>query len=304
MQAVVTGSAGFIGSHLVYELLARGYRVAGIDRQPGYAEPGYEHHVVDLSDRLACAAVARPLQRADVVFHLAARPGVRGRGPLIEEMRRRDNVVATRNLVSLVPAETPLVVTSSSSVYGGSVGGVPSREDDPPRPRGGYARSKVAMEQVCEQRRAQGGLVAVVRPFTVAGEGQRSDMAFSLWIEALRRGLPIEIFGAETRSRDITDVRDAVEGLIKAGERRVNRAVNLGTGVGHSLLEMANALLEVSGVDRGLVRHPVSAEEVDATLADTRVCRQLLGFVPTTDLPGLLARQLEAADRNSALVTA
>lgn len=304
MQAVVSGSAGFIGRHLVDELIARGYRVAGIDRQPGHTEPGYEHHTLDLSDPTAYEAVAGVVRRADMVFHLAARPGVRGRGPVIEEKRRRDNVVATSNLVSLVPADTPFIATSSSSVYGGSVCGAPSREDDPLRPRGGYARSKVAMEQVCEQRRARGGLVAVIRPFTVAGEGQRPDMAFSLWMRALRRGLPIQIFGAETRSRDITDVRDVVEGLMMAGERRVNRTVNLGTGVGHSLIEMANALLAVSGLDGAIVQHPVLPDEADATLADTRVCREVLGFVPTTDLPVLLARQLEAADRTESLVTA
>lgn len=304
MQAVVTGSAGFIGRHLVYELIVRGYRVTGIDRLPCPADPGYEHHTLDLADKVTCGAVAGALQRADVVFHLAARPGVRGRGPVIDEMRRRDNVVATRNLVSLVPVDTPLVVASSSSVYGGSIGGVPSREDDALRPRGGYARSKTAMEQVCEQRRASGGLVAVVRPFTVAGEGQRSDMAFSLWIEALRSGSPLVTLGSQTKSRDITDVRDAVEGLIRAGERRVNRIVNLGTGVGHSLLEMATTLLDVSGLDGEIVERPVSADEADATLADTRVCRELLGFVPTTDLPGLLARQLETADRTGALAMA
>lgn len=304
MQAVVTGSAGFIGRHLVDELIARGYRVVGMDRQPRQDEPGYEHHTLDLADEVTSGAVADVLQLPDIVFHLAARPGVRGRGPMIEEMRRRDNVVATRNLVSLVPGDIPLVVTSSSSVYGGITGEVPSREDDPLRPRGGYARSKVAMERICEHRRARGGLVAVIRPFTVAGEGQRPDMAFSLWMEALRGGRPIQIFGSERRSRDITDVRDAVEGLIRAGERRLNRTVNLGTGVGHSLIEMANALLDVSGLDGDIVEHPVSVDEVDATLADTRVCRELLGFVPATDLPHLLARQMEAADRTGALAMA
>lgn len=304
MQAVVTGSAGFIGRHLVDELIARGYRVAGMDRQPREDEPGYEHHTLDLAHGVTSGAVVEALQRSDVVFHLAARPGVRGGGPVIDEMRRRDNVVATRNLVALVPGDTPLVVTSSSSVYGGSASGVPSREQDVLRPRGGYARSKVAMEQVCGQRRARGGLIAVIRPFTVAGEGQRPDMAFSLWMEALRSGRPIPILGSERRSRDITDVRDAVEGLIRAGERGVNRTVNLGTGVGHSLIEMATALLDVSGFDGDIVVCPGYSEEADATLADTRVCRNLLGFVPTTDLRGLLARQVKAGSQTEALVTA
>lgn len=92
--------------------------------------------------------------------------------------------------------------------------------------------------------------------------------------------------------------------LIRAGERGINRTVNLGTGMGHSLIEMATALLDVSGLDGDIVVRPALSDEADATLADTRVCRDLLGFVPTTDLRGLLARQLEAGDRIGALATA
>jgi nucleoside-diphosphate-sugar epimerase len=150
------------------------------------------------------------------------------------------------------------------------------------------------MEELCEKRRALGAIVAVVRPFTVAGEGQRSDMAFSIWLEALRRGDPIRILGSENRSRDITDVRDVVEGLIRAGERQVNTTVNLGTGVGHRLIDMAQALLAVTGRDGEVVVQPASTDEVAATLADTTRCGQLLGFVPETDLHDVLGRQVDA----------
>ena len=300
MKAVVSGSAGFIGSHLVDELLARGYRVTGIDRQPRPPDDGYDHVLADLSEE-PVGLVAKALTTADVVFHLAAKPGVRGSSPSIEQARRRDNVVATRNLLSLVPPGTPLVATSSSSVYGNS-GGRASRETDPLSPRGGYARSKVAMERLCEQRREAGGLVAVIRPFTVAGEGQRPDMAFSLWLDALRRGQPMTILGSESRSRDITDVRDAVEGMIRAGERQVDATLNLGTGVAHRLIDMARALVEASGIDGDIVRRSVPTDEVGATLADTARCRALLDFVPSTDLPSLLARQVAASAPAGALV--
>lgn len=303
MKAVVTGSAGFVGRNLVDELVARGYWVTGIDRQPVASGTGYGHVTADLATGAAHGRLAEIAAESDVVFHLAARPGVRSEGPHVARMRERDNVTATRNLLSSTPADIPVVAASSSSVYGGSRPGVASREDDPLRPRGGYALSKVAMERLCEERRARGGLVAVLRPFTVAGEGQRRDMAFSLWLEALRNGEPIRIFGSEQRSRDITDIREAVQGFIRAGERRLNETVNLGTGVGHTLIEMATTLMDVSGRSGEVVYHPASPVEVDATCADTGLCRELLGFVPTTDLPGLLARQIAATVPTKELVS-
>lgn len=302
MKAVVTGSAGFIGSHLVEELIDRGYLVTGIDRRSRLAGVSYTHLRIDLADHPSRTGLADRVADADVVFHLAARPGVRGGGSAVETMRNRDNVVATHNLLSVLPEATAIVATSSSSVYGGSAGGFASKEEDPLRPHGGYALSKVAMERICEERRARGGPVAVIRPFTVAGEGQRPDMAFSLWLDALRKGEPIRILGSGSRSRDITDIRDIVEGLIRAGEGRINDTVNLGTGVGHRLFDMARTLLDVAGLDREMVHEPVSAADVDATLADTSRCRRILGFVPVTDLRDLLERQVEAARRQSALV--
>lgn len=260
--------------------------------------PGYDHVALDIAEDPSDTGLAGILSDTDIVFHLAGKPGVRGSGPHVEKMRWRDNVVSARNVLSLTPMATAVVATSSSSVYGGSDTGpggpVASCEDDPVRPRGGYARSKVAMEWLCEERRARGGLVAVIRPFTVAGEGQRPDMAFSIWLEAARVGLPIKVFGAETRSRDITDVRHVIEGLVRAGERRVNDTVNLGTGVGHRIIDMARGLLAASGLEGTIVSEPAPSEEVGVTLADTSRCRELLGFVPETDLPELLRRQIDA----------
>ncbi|MGH3649423.1 MAG: NAD-dependent epimerase/dehydratase family protein [Acidimicrobiia bacterium] len=294
MRAIVTGSAGFIGGHLVEELVGRGYRVTAIDRQSPTA--GLAQHVVlDLADDPHGSGLTEAVSRADVVFHLAAVPGVRGSGPAVEQSRRLNNVIATMNLLSVVPLPVPVVATSSSSVYGWLSAGHASREGDPLRPRGGYARSKQTMERVCEQRRARGGVVAVMRPFTVAGEGQRPDMAFSTWLRALEAGEPIRILGSGDRTRDVTDVAHVVEGLIRAAEHGVNEAVNLGTGVSHRLIDMATTMLDLTGIDAEIVYQPVGVEEVDATRADTTRCRDLLSFVPETDLRSLLTRQIAAA---------
>lgn len=300
MQAVVTGSAGFIGSHLVEALIDRGYRVIGIDRQWRSDRAGYLHAVLDLAADPHSAGLYELIAGVDLVFHLAARPGVRS-DPSLRDMRHRDNVVATQNLLSVTPRETPVVATSSSSVYGGSSGGVPSCEGDPLRPRGGYARSKLEMERLCDRHRDLGGIIAIVRPFTVAGEGQRPDMAFSLWLDALRRREPIRIFGSEDRSRDVTDIKDAIEGLIRAGERRVDEVVNLGTGVTHRLIDLAHALTAVSGRDADIVVQPGPTDEVDTTLADTTRCSELLGFVPRTSIHELLTRQIEASTPTPAM---
>jgi nucleoside-diphosphate-sugar epimerase len=291
LTVVVTGAAGFIGRSLVVALARRGHRVVGIDRLPGVPVEASTALVADLSRPSADADEL--LRGADAVFHLAGRPGVRDAAPDVERLRRRDNVEATRRLCDVVPPATPLVVTSSSSVYGGSRG-APSAEDGPVRPVGGYALSKVAAERLCARRAALGGAVAVARPFTVAGEGQRPDMALAGWLAAARQGRPLRILGSADRTRDMTDVRDVVDGLIRMADRGVASTINLGTGRGLRLDEMARAAAAAVGVPPVLAVEPAGPCEAPATLADTSRCERLLGFVPTTDLTDLLRRQAAA----------
>jgi len=104
------------------------------------------------------------------------------------------------------------------------------------------------------------------------------------------RGEPIEILGSSQRSRDLTDVRDVVEAIIRAGERRVNTAVNVGTGVGHRLSEMVRALIDVTGIDGDIIVTDARPDEAPVTLADTTRCGQVLGFVPSTDLHDIVSR--------------
>lgn len=288
MTTVVTGAAGFIGRMLVREL-AEHEAVIAVDRLPQDPVPGVVALTADLLDN--DEAVRDALAGADRVYHLAGCPDVRDLRPDAGEWRYRDNVLATAAVLAAVPLRTPLLVTSSSSVYGGTRPGRPSRETNRLRPRGGYAGSKALLEQVCEGRRHAGGEVLVVRPFTVAGEGQRPGMALSRWIEAARTGRALRLLGSPARSRDLTDVRQAAAALRDLAVSGASGTVNLGTGVARTLAEIVRAVERVLGVE--VVTDVVAAARVEVahTLADTRLLSRMIGWVPETDLDDLVARQ-------------
>ena len=285
-MVVVTGAAGFIGSHLLAALRAGGVDAVGVDRRPG------ADVLADLTGSID--DVTDVLREADAVFHLAGCGGVRRSGPDAERTWWRDNVLATEVVLGAVPATTPLVVTSSSSVYGGTRRDRPSDERDRLRPRGGYARSKAEVERRCHARLAKGGHVAVARPFTVAGEGQRADMALAGWIRTAARGEPLPVLGSLDRRRDVTDVADVVRALLAMADRAVTGVVNVGTGVSHTLAELA-AAVAAAVRPTGVVVRPASADEAEATRASTARCERLLGFRPRTDLDALVRRQARAA---------
>jgi nucleoside-diphosphate-sugar epimerase len=296
--AVVTGAAGFIGMTLLTTLAPMGPVVA-IDRRPfDPVTNGVRRIQADLLDHEP--EVTAALERASIVYHLAGCPDVRDPRPDVERHRYRDNVLATAAVLARVPPEVPLLVTSSSSVYGGTTRGRPSAETDQLRPHGGYARSKLLVERLCEARLEAGGQVTVVRPFTVAGEGQRPGMGLAQWIDAARTGRPLRLLGHPERSRDITDVRDAARALVALGERRVTGVVNLGTGIAWTLRELAGAVAAAFGIEVATVLEPAHPAEVDHTLADTVRLRRSIGWVPRTDINALVARQAAAAEATAA----
>ena len=292
MHVVVTGGAGFVGAAVVRRLRAGGARVVSIDRRPGAPGAGTGRVQVLTADLLdARPEVTAALRTAAAVVHLAGCPGVRDDRPDIERARARDNVDATARVLAAVPAHVPLVVASSSSVYGGATDGRGSREGDPLRPRGGYARSKAEVERLCAERVAAGALVTVARPFTVAGEGQRPDMALARWLAAAREGRPLQVYGSLHRRRDVTDVGQVARALVGLAGRAEPGPVNIGTGVGHTLADLVDAVGATLGVRPEVEVVPAAEDEVPETLADTDRLRGLLGWVPRTDLPGLVRRQ-------------
>lgn len=297
MVAVVTGAAGFIGRVLTTELSRLG-PVIGVDRSP--VEPqvsGVTHLTADLLEH--SPEVRKALAEADVVFHLAGCGDVRDSRPDAETHRFRDNGLATATVLTLTPSRTPVFVASSSSVYGGSIDGRPSDERDAVHPLGGYARSKVLVEQLCAGRAGAGGAVTVFRPFTVAGEGQRPGMAFSRWIAAAKEGKPLRMLGSPERSRDITDVRQVAQALVDLATawdqgRRVD-LVNIGTGRGFRLGDLVDAVGRALGISIDVEMEPAEVVEVEHTLAATGRLRDLIGWVPSTDLDELVSRQAMVA---------
>jgi nucleoside-diphosphate-sugar epimerase len=294
---VVTGAAGFIGTQVCVALASGGRAVAGLDRLAASHDAADRWLTADLAAIEPGDPAWTALREAEAIVHLAATPGVRAAGAEAERARHRDNFVATGQVLAAAPRETYVVVASSSSVYGGARRGVnlaPSSEGMALRPRGGYALSKVAAEGLCAARGDAGGEIGVVRPFTVAGERQRPDMAISRWLAAALRREPFTVLGSLDRTRDVTDVKAVADGIVRMIDRRVCSTVNLGTGVRRSIREMIGAVASVLDVPVAIDLRSAGSEEATDTWADTTRCRQLLGSVPSTDLVDVVARQAAA----------
>jgi nucleoside-diphosphate-sugar epimerase len=299
-HAVVTGSAGFVGRHLTARLLAEGACVTGLDREPPPPGAGGVHEQLELTaagdrDRAAAALAA-----ADVVFHLAGRDDRAAGGPA----RRRDNGLATAMVLGATPAGTPIVVTSSASVYGGArVRGdlvVPSHECDPVNPRGDRARSKVFVERLCARRRARGGLVTVVRPFTLAGPGQGPGAALSRWLRAAACGVPLQVPGSLDRRRDLVDVRQVAAALVGLARRVDLDVVNVGTGVPVTARAVVDAVGRATGRPPAVDVVPAPRDAPHATRAHTGRLAEAIGWVPAADLDEVVAAQWAAdADLHS-----
>jgi nucleoside-diphosphate-sugar epimerase len=292
MTIAVTGAAGFIGSNLVGFLRQAGRGVVAIDRRDQPVLPGLMCVKADLD--LPDDAVDAALRDADMVLHLAGCPGVRDRSPDVAWRRHRDNVLAARRVLESTPPDTLVVLASSSSVYGGS-DGTACRESQLVHPRGGYATSKVGAERLCAARAAAGGAVVVARLFTVAGEGQRPDMALSRWIADVVAGRPARVYGSLERTRDITDVRDVRAAMLALAEHQASGIVNIGTGTAHTLGDMIEAVGTALGQAVTVDLEPADHDDPDATLADPARLLELTGVRPHTDLAGLVRRQAATA---------
>ncbi len=305
-RAVVTGAAGFIGSHLCEALVARDHDVVGIDCFTDYYDARIKRdNLAALSSSprfrlieapLATADLAGALAGASVVFHLAAQPGVRASWGRTFEPYLEHNVAATQRLCEAMRAVggARLVYASSSSVYGTTTE-LPTREDTRTRPLSPYGVTKLAGEGLVLLYGANYGLPVVsLRYFTVYGPRQRPDMAFHRFIKAGLAGEPIDVYGNGTQTRDFTYVGDAVAANLAAMEYSGDATVfNIGGGSRVSL----NHVLDVLGrvMNRRLdVRYRDSQKgDVMHTYADVSLAARELAYAPRTALEDGLAREAE-----------
>ncbi|WP_067490971.1 NAD-dependent epimerase/dehydratase family protein [Actinomadura hibisca] len=300
MRIVVTGAAGFLGSHVVDALAEAGHEVLAADAPARALNPAASRrNWAGLADRAARLEIdlavddLAPLAAADAVVHLAGRPGVRtswgaGRAPA-----ERDNVVATRRLLQACAARRPrVIVASSSSVYGSR--DLPTREDDPLSPASPYAAGKVEVERLAAVAARDGLPVTVLRYFSVYGPRQRPDMAFHRFIEAALDGRPLPVFGDGRRSRSFTHVADVVDATLRAAAADLPGGTVLNVGrpepvTVRAAIDLLGELLGGRPAVRG--QEPV-AGDATRTWADSGRAARLLGWTAGTGLAEGLADQL------------
>jgi UDP-glucuronate 4-epimerase len=293
MRYVVTGAAGFVGSHLAEALVAAGHDVVGIDCFTDYYDPAEKEANARGLDvrRLDLAETELELDGVDGVFHLAAQAGVRSFGDVFPLYVRRNLVATQRVFETAAAAGVRVVFASSSSVYG-EAEAYPTREDAVPRPISPYGITKLGCEHLARAYGVGFGLDAVaLRYFTVYGPRQRPDMFFRRVCDALVTGGSFEIYGTGEQSRSFTEVGDAVAATVAAMERAPAGSVyNVGGGDEASMLEAIALLERISGRTLALRRVDAARGDVSRTKADVTRIREALGWEPATSLEDGLIR--------------
>ncbi|HEY2435114.1 MAG TPA: NAD-dependent epimerase/dehydratase family protein [Vicinamibacterales bacterium] len=297
MKALVTGAAGFIGSHLTAALLDRGATVVGLDCFTSYyPRADKERNLQENRLREGFRFAETSVESADLpalldgvthVFHLAAQAGVRKSWGSDFKTYTVNNIDATQLLLEACVGR-PLVrfvYASSSSVYGDRAP-IPMREDALPQPVSPYGVTKLAAEQLGYLYHVNYGLpVVAMRYFTVYGPRQRPDMAFHRFIRAALRDEPITLYGDGQQTRDFTFVADAVAGTIAAGERGVNgRSYNLGGGSRVSMNDVIRIVERLAGHPLTIAREPAQKGDMRDTYADASLARRDLAFEPSVSL--------------------
>jgi len=304
MRYVVTGAAGFIGSHLLRALLERGHEATGWDAFTDYYDPALkEENAAGLPvGRVDLVDDDIDLEGVDGVFHLAGQPGVRSFGSVFPTYVRQNVLASQRIFEAAVAAGARTVLASSSSIYGDAAS-YPTPEETTPRPLSPYGITKLACEHLAHAYGVEFGLDAVtLRYFTIYGPRQRPDMALARMVACVAEGRPFELFGDGSQSRSFTYVDDAVEATIEAMERgSAGRTYNVGGGEEVSVLQALEALAAVAGRRLEVVRSPRREGDAARTAADTSRIAADLGWKPGTPfVRGLEAQWRWAADRVAA----
>lgn len=309
MNVLVTGGAGFIGSHVAARLMKEGQTVSVLDELNDYYSPSLKlrnleeiglagshrfHHGAICDERLVAAVFAK--ERPDAVIHLAARAGVR---PSLEDplLYEHANVRGTVTLLEACRRANvrKFVFASSSSIYG-VANRVPfSEEDQTNLPISPYAATKIAGEKLCYTWSHLYGLdVVCLRFFTVYGPRQRPDLAIRKFVEAIDAGRAIPVFGDGTSGRDYTFVDDTVQGILAALHHQTRYDIfNLGNSSPITLTRLIEVIEQVLGKKATIIRQPDQPGDVPITYADISKAQRVLGYCPQTPIADGIARFVE-----------
>lgn len=305
---VVTGAAGFIGSHLVGALLDRGDTVIGIDEFNDYYDPQLKRANIApylnherfrlVENSLNELDLSSLLEGVSIVFHQAAQAGVRASWGRSFDLYTERNITATQMLLEAAkdcPSLERLVYASSSSVYGNAAA-FPTSEAVLPQPVSPYGVTKLAAEHLCQLYHVNYGVPTTsLRYFTVYGPRQRPDMAFHKFLKAILHNEAIPIYGDGLQTRDFTFIADAVAANLAAASRpeAIGEAFNIGGG-SRVVLRDVIALLET------IVDQPIQIDWLDPsrgdarhTSADTTKAQTQIGYAPKVGLAEGLAREWE-----------
>jgi nucleoside-diphosphate-sugar epimerase len=305
MKALVTGVAGFIGSHLAERLLHDGVVVRGVDAITDYYDVDLKRRNLEAATRagldfvegdLVHLELRELLDGVDVVFHQAGQPGVRLSWADDFETYVRRNVLATQRLLEAAKGAglRRFVYASSSSVYG-NASRYPTTEDDLPSPFSPYGVTKLAGEHLCSLYGANFGVPTIsLRYFTVYGPRQRPDMAFQRMIDAALVEEPFPMFGGGDQVRDFTFVDDVVAANVAAAgsSAPTGAVVNVSGGSSVSLAETVRLVGELVGSPVPIVGEPSQRGDVARTGGSSARAAELLGWKPKVSLAEGLARQV------------
>lgn len=307
MSYLVTGCAGFIGSHLCERLVERDDSVVGIDcftdyyakeqKQANLASLRNADRFTFIEDNLNSVDYSRLLEDVDCVFHTAGQPGVRGSWGHQFDLYLTNNIHATQHLLEAIRTSgrpIRMVYSSSSSIYGNTQD-LPTRETAVPQPYSPYGATKLAAEHLCMLYQANYGIPAIaLRYFTVYGPRQRPDMAFHLFLKSILQEKPIRILGDGKQTRDFTFVQDIVTANLAAADSSLEQGIfNLGGGSRVSVNDVLDMLRTITGTEFAVDYKERTRGDVRDTSADTTRAQEQLGYSPTVSLEEGLRAQLD-----------
>lgn len=304
-RIIVTGAAGFIGSHICERLLKNDHFVVGIDCLTDYYSKYIKKkNIKALKQNERFNFIERNIldldsvkEEIEYIFHVAAQAGVRASWGKKFDIYIKNNILSTQHLLELsknIKGLKKFIYSSSSSIYGDAET-LPTSENTIPKPISPYGVSKLAGEHLCQLYSKNYGVHTVsLRYFTVFGPRQRPDMAFHIFIKAILEDKPIIVFGNGEQSRDFTYISDVVEANILAMESNSKETIyNIGGGNYATVNQVLEILKEFMKSDPQVKYEKKAKGDVKDTKADIKKAKRELGFVPKQDLTTGLKKEIE-----------